>query len=289
MIVAITGLLTPVAFWLAFGLYDRFAPRPQQLPPHFMDMDRISPERRMEYQMLRQHLLEAARSGDWPLVRKQADDFCNTTCPPLIFPLQAEAYWRLGQRAKAAQLWAPTLAMDSPAGNADYLALLGDPERYKTHILSVLDHATPAIANDAAWACSLLPDILPDYAPVVALAEQAVQQAQNPTDKANSLNTLGVALYRAERFEEALLKLQESEKLSPEMINVVFSALCYHKLGQATQARLEANRYDAFLRSSLPTNNRIRHEYLLFEQELHRVLPPEKAPPSRPAQKATAQ
>jgi hypothetical protein len=57
------------------------------------------------------------------------------------------------------------------------------------------------------------------------------------------------------------------------MMNIVFRALCYHKLGQAEQARRDADAYHQFMIDSLPENSRNRLEYVLFEKELAEVLP----------------
>ena len=275
MILALTGLLTPLAFWVSFGLYDRFTPKPR-MPQNFFDAERVSPEERMRTQILRGHLLDAARMGDWLRVRTTADDTCGADCPSLIAALQAEAYWRLGQRTRAADLWFPSFDQQSPAGQADILAIRGDTEGYKRHITSLLASVkspTSGQANDSAWACVLLPNALPDYTAVVALAEQALQDVETPVGRGNTLNTLGVALYRAGRFDAALAKLQESELLQHEMMNVVFIALCYHQLGDRTSARREADHYYQLLRDSLQDNSRNRAEYVLFEKELSGVLP----------------
>ena len=280
MILAVTGLLTPLAFWIAFGLYDRFTPRHRMPEGFFFDPARVSPEERMRTQILRAQLLEAARQGDWRRVSRAADDTCGVDCPSPIFPLQAEAHWRLGERKKSADLWSKGLAWESPVAQAQVEALKGDSAAYTAHVAPLLSNPERGINNDIAWACVLLPDVLPDYALVVARAQKALQEAELPEGKANVLNTLGVALYRAGRYSDALARLQESESLQHEMMNGVFIALCYHKLGDRTRARREADSYYQFLRNSLPDNSRNRLEYVLFEKELSAVLPampPKKA------------
>ncbi|WP_395138336.1 hypothetical protein [Armatimonas sp.] len=282
MILAVTGLLTPLAFWIAFGLYDRFTPRRRMPEGLFFDPARVSPEERMRTQILRAQLLEAARQGDWRRVSRAADDTCGVDCPSPIFPLQAEAHWRLGEREKGADLWAKGLAWESPVAQAQLQALKGDKAAYTAHVASLLSTPELGLDNDIAWACVLLPDALPDYTLVVARAQKALQlqEADPPGGKANVLNTLGVALYRAGRYSEALARLQESESLQHEMMNGVFIALCCRKLGDRTRARREANSYYQFLRNSLQDNSRNRLEYVLFEKELSAVLPatpPKKA------------
>ncbi len=280
MLLAVTGLLTPLAFWIAFGLYDRFTPRRRMPEGLFFDPARVSPEERMRTQILRAQLLEAARQGDWRRVSRAADDTCGVDCPSPIFPLQAEAHWRLGERKKGADLWAKGLAWENPVAQAQVEALKGDKAAYTAHVAPLLSNPERGIKNDIAWACVLLPDVLPDYTLVVARAQTALQETELPEGKANVLNTLGVALYRAGRYSDALARLQESESLQHEMMNGVFIALCYHKLGDRTRARREADSYYQFLRNSLPDNSRNRLEYVLFEKELSAVLPampPKKA------------
>jgi tetratricopeptide (TPR) repeat protein len=66
---------------------------------------------------------------------------------------------------------------------------------------------SPLEQNNLAWACVLGPDAVSDPNRVVQLAQRAVASAgRNPA----YLNTLGVALYRAGRFEEAIDKLSQS-------------------------------------------------------------------------------
>jgi tetratricopeptide (TPR) repeat protein len=127
-----------------------------------------------------------------------------------------------------------------------------------------------------AWASVLLPQAQEDYTAVVVLGERAVAGAELPGDRANALNTLGVALYRAGRYTEALTKLEESERAKPERMNTVFIALCQHALGQHPRAQSLADSYYNFIRDSLPVGSFNRAEYLLFEKELRAAVPPSK-------------
>jgi WD40 repeat protein/tetratricopeptide (TPR) repeat protein/tRNA A-37 threonylcarbamoyl transferase component Bud32 len=91
-------------------------------------------------------------------------------------------------------------------------------------------------ANEVAWTCCLAPGAVPDTARVVRLAEQAV--ADTPGDPV-CLNTLGAALYRADRFNEAVGRLEEAVRAhgqggNPEDLLVL--ALAYHRLGNAEEA-----------------------------------------------------
>lgn len=279
MLLAATGLLTPVVMFLAWGLFDRFAPRPQ---PSQLDFrrDAMTREESFKYGQLRATLLEAARRRDWGKVLLKAGEVCGSECPSRIANLQAEAHWRTGQRQKAAQLWEPFLNSSSVAFQADFLALRGDLSGYKQYVSSLVPDPDPHRVNDTAWAAVLLPRVLESYAGSVELAQKAVEAARTTPETqqelGNALNTLGVALYRAGRYDEARARLDESQKSTPEMANTVFLALCYHQRKDGKKAQELADTYYQYLYDSLPEDNRTRPEYLLFEQELRAVVPPSK-------------
>ncbi|NQT13026.1 MAG: tetratricopeptide repeat protein, partial [Planctomycetes bacterium] len=67
----------------------------------------------------------------------------------------------------------------------------------------------PMAANFVAWTCSLAPDAVEDYEPVLALAAKAVE-AQPDSDQ--SLNTLGAVLCRAGRHDDAIERLTELDR-----------------------------------------------------------------------------
>lgn len=279
MLLAATGLLTPIILFVAYGLFDRFAPRhrPQQYNSRLGGMTR---EELFRYEQLRARVLEAARRRDWGKVLLTAGESCGSGCPPMIATLQAEAHWRTKQPEKAAMLWEPWLIANGVAARADFLALKGNVQEYATYVASLSKTVSPAQANDTAWAMLLLPGVLKDYTPVVELGQKALASVSpDPVSKSNVLNTLGVALYRAGRYDEARVSLEESDRISPEtmkMMNTVFLALCYHHLKNAAKAQALADSYYTFLYDSLPRNANNRPEYVLFEKELRATVPPSK-------------
>jgi tetratricopeptide (TPR) repeat protein len=148
-------------------------------------------------------------------------------------------------------------------GSADLaLAIRLEPEnlqRRYSHALSLLalgDHAgmrqacgyllarygtasDPNIANNVAWDCVLAPGAVANRTAPVRLAELAVNDAPEG-EKPNNLNTLGAALYRAGRFEQAICRLQEGIRKRggaslPQ--DWVFLAMAHHRLGHDTEAR----------------------------------------------------
>jgi len=94
-------------------------------------------------------------------------------------------------------------------------------------------------ANRVAWSCALAPGAVADRQAPVRLAEIAL--AGYPAGyKYLALNTLGAALYRAGRYDDAIHRLKEGIQLrdgtgvGPE---VVFLAMSHHRLGQRAEAR----------------------------------------------------
>ena len=287
MLWAITAILSPIAFWIVFGLYEKLA-LAQSDPRGQSSRWFPSAEEQHRTQQLHDGLMREALQGNWKQVAQIADDTCGKECPGLIFPLQAEAYWHLGNRALSADLWSRMLDWESPVAQADLQALKGDRKAYVAFVTPLLRSPGGAPPNEAAWACVLLPEALPDYAPVVALAEKALQQAPSPgpDERGNVLNTLGVALYRAGRYGDAIQRLEESERLTKTKMNTIFLALSYSKLGQPGKARPLAESVYTYMQTSLGESNRFRPEYLFFAKELEATLPPQKA---QKAQKATTQ
>jgi len=93
-------------------------------------------------------------------------------------------------------------------------------------------------ANNVACWCSLVPDVNDRLDVAVRLAEQTMENRS--VGKMECLNTLGVALYRAGRFEDAVQRLKEGIQLR-DGIGVpkdwVFLAMAHHRLGHREQAR----------------------------------------------------
>jgi tetratricopeptide (TPR) repeat protein len=123
---------------------------------------------------------------------------------------------------------------------------LGDRQGYALACTMILDRfnkqENPATADLAVWVCVLASDSVADYPRLVQWAEKLLA-----TDPKNStyLNTLGAALYRAGRFDEALKRLSEAnaiykpadEQRSALAYNCCFLAMVHHRLGHAEEAR----------------------------------------------------
>jgi tetratricopeptide (TPR) repeat protein len=119
------------------------------------------------------------------------------------------------------------------------LLAAGDRIGWERAIASLLDRFQGPMdskdSNDIAWLCALGPYTVSDPELPVRLAEAAVQQAESASDKASCLNTLGGALYRAGRFEEALRRLEEALRLRGDGRGYpddwLFLAMTHHRLG----------------------------------------------------------
>jgi Flp pilus assembly protein TadD len=92
----------------------------------------------------------------------------------------------------------------------------------------------------ATWTCTLSPRSGADPDRLVSLAEDSL--AKSSRDHWH-VNQLGAALYRADRFEEAVARLTEATELSchPYPTNMLstwfYLAMAHHRLGHAEEAR----------------------------------------------------
>jgi tetratricopeptide (TPR) repeat protein len=153
--------------------------------------------------------------------------------------LQPEELWRRQRQ----------ILSHAAAGELDQL------QRARSDLLDRFGRMTdPGTANTVAWYGSLAPGVDARLEALVRLAELAVNGAPAAQSNAdNSVpaayqNTLGAALYRAGRFEEAIRRLEEGIKLQngPSLPqDWVFLAMAHHRLGHRDQA----HRYLESLRS----------------------------------------
>jgi tetratricopeptide (TPR) repeat protein len=108
-------------------------------------------------------------------------------------------------------------------------------------------------ANDVAWACALAPGATADPGVPVRLAEVALRDGPEYF-RDIYLNTLGAALYRAGRCDEAIRRLQEGiERRGGASVpdDWPFLAMAHHRLGHQAEARRWLER----LRESRPSDN----------------------------------
>jgi tetratricopeptide (TPR) repeat protein len=150
-------------------------------------------------------------------------------------PVEAVAQFRQALRLDLYHnSWFPCIAR--------LLLLSGDATEYRP----ACDRLLQRYAHDkrrwvlyfVARSCALAPGATPDPAQAVRLAELAVSAEPN---WAHNLHTLGLAQYRAGKFDEAIRKFHESIAASPEwtgnIVNWLGLALAYHRQGQTDEAR----------------------------------------------------
>jgi WD40 repeat protein/tetratricopeptide (TPR) repeat protein/tRNA A-37 threonylcarbamoyl transferase component Bud32 len=127
---------------------------------------------------------------------------------------------------------------------------LGHHELYRSCCVCMLDRFGQTDdaphTNDLAYWSTLMPDTLEDPRRAVQLAERAVAKERSPI----YLKTLGAALHRAGRHEEAIKVLQADA----EVQDWLFLALCHHRLNHPSEARQWLDKAAAFLNKAKTSN-----------------------------------
>lgn len=104
---------------------------------------------------------------------------------------------------------------------------------------SINDSSKPGEINDAVWYSSIAPDAVDQPSRLAELAERSLASVAEKQRQAY-LNTLGAALCRANRLDEAIDALNQSMAAQGSggiVEDWLFLALTYHKLGQSDRAR----------------------------------------------------
>jgi WD40 repeat protein/serine/threonine protein kinase len=126
-----------------------------------------------------------------------------------------------------------------------------DTDGYRQACAEMLKRAgsepEPDVAEWAAWTCVLAPEAVTDIDAVVRLAKWALDR--DPTNAAHHFQTLGAALYRAGRYEDAARRLMDSQTdsgMGPTRYlpayGQLFLAMSHHRLGHAADARRWLNK-----------------------------------------------
>jgi tetratricopeptide (TPR) repeat protein len=130
----------------------------------------------------------------------------------------------------------------------------------------------PTVANNTVWLFCLGPGAVSDYTSLVTLAERAVKETRDEQQRLVHLNTLGVILFRAGRYQEAIDRLNERVKAGEGTgapVDWVFLAMAHHRLGNKEEAKRWLDRFRAQklpdLRNSKDLWNDL--EILLFARE----------------------
>jgi tetratricopeptide (TPR) repeat protein len=154
------------------------------------------------------------------------------------------------QWGKAAADFAQEARIGPDRVSQQYLSILtllasGDGAGFRRACSRLLDRIGtttnwPGDGNEVAWCLVLGPDAVADRDAPVRLAVSAVNSNDDERHRANYLNTLGAALYRAGRFEEAIRRLEEGiRKRGGEGLpqDWVFLALSHYRLGHRAESR----------------------------------------------------
>jgi tetratricopeptide (TPR) repeat protein len=195
------------------------------------------------------------------------------------FHHRAHAFEKLGERHKAIADF--TAAIQRQPGNAhfhecrgrNYLAL-------KEHAQAIADFEKALelkpdqadLCNNLAWLLVTGPKDLRDGKKAVPYAERAVKLA--PTN-GHYHNTLGLALYRAERYRDAITPLEASLKGnsgSTDGFDLFFLAMCYAKLGESEKAKECFDRAVKWVEGQRSLQPRWAEELKMFRAEAEEVL-----------------
>jgi len=126
--------------------------------------------------------------------------------------------------------------------------------------------------NNLAWRLATGPPALRDPERAVSLARKAVDQTSS---SAVYLNTLGVALYRAGQYAEAIPTLERSLTAGEgqsDAFDLFFLAMARHRLGQTVQARDAFDRALHWWRDQKPLPDPDAQELAAFRAEAEAVL-----------------
>jgi serine/threonine protein kinase/Flp pilus assembly protein TadD len=164
-----------------------------------------------------------------------------------------ETYARFGRWDEAAAAYARALELDEEVKQAHAqnpnpgqwafwaprLLLAGDADGYRRLCARVIeklgDTNDPETAYLVARIGTLAPDAVPDPTRLVRIAERAVRADPLP----HHLHTLGLAHYRAGRFDEAIRQLNKSVEgnWNANAANWLVLAMAHQRLGQSDEAR----------------------------------------------------
>lgn len=168
------------------------------------------------------------------------------------------------------------------------LLALGDEAGLRRACSDLLDRfgrsAGSQTANNVAWYCALAADAVADRGAPVRLAERAANGASD-AEKPMYLNTLGAALYRAGRFEEAIRSLEEGSRERggasfPQ--DWVFLAMAHHRLGHDAEAHSWLERFRTYRPSEKPADFWDELEIRLLRREAQAVVVHDAVFPSDP-------
>jgi tetratricopeptide (TPR) repeat protein len=167
---------------------------------------------------------------------------------------------------------------DAELGREFGLALLGAGDRagWRVATAALLDRfggtINPWTAHQVARSCVLGPAGAADPERTVRLAEAAAHGAGG-SGKADALSTLGAALYRAGRCDEAIPRLEEAIRArGVPATGWAFLAMAHHRLGHRDAARRWLDRLREHQSSTDPARFWLELEVRLLRSEAEAVI-----------------
>jgi hypothetical protein len=173
-------------------------------------------------------------------------------------------------------------------GHVLSLLALGDEAGVRRACSVLLDRFGSSIGsltpNKVAWYCVLAPDAVTDREVPVRLAELAAGEAPE-AQKPMYLKTLGAALYRAGRLQEAISRLEEGIRLRgggsfPQ--DWTFLALAHHQLRHHSEAHAWLDRLRTYRANENPDAFWNELEIRLLRREAEAVILHDPIFPSDP-------
>jgi hypothetical protein len=155
------------------------------------------------------------------------------------------------------------------------------PEPLRQTSLTLAEHwpEDPDAFNNASWQIVRVPGATAEqYAQALRYAEAACRMEP---ENGNSLNTLGIAQYRAGRYQEALATLTRSDQIHSKVgkgsqpADLAFLAMAQHHLGQNAQARSTFARLRQVMKDPAVAGNQ---ESVGFQREAEALLQERKTP-----------
>jgi len=151
---------------------------------------------------------------------------------------------------------------------------LGHPDQARADLkrASELPQVDAAQLNDLAWRLATGPPHLRDPERAVSLARKAAALTSNSP---NVLNTLGLALYRAGQYAEAITTLERSlagNKGQFDAYDLFFLAMAHHRLGHTMQARDAFDRAVRWSREQKQRPDMDAHGLAAFRAEAEAIL-----------------
>jgi tetratricopeptide (TPR) repeat protein len=206
------------------------------------------------------------------------------------------AHAELGHWDKAAADFARAVELDADNVMLRYwLALArlgaGDWAGYRSSCAALFDHFGQTdkhgVAHWVAWTAGLAPDAVKELGRPVKLAESALRSA--PTNHSYGTTT-GAALYRAGRFAEAVVRLNEAGAARPTLSSLAYTwfflAMTHERLGHAGEAGQWLAKAIKCMEQETRDNNPAWNRRLtlqLLRREAEALIKPAGAQPPTPA------